>query len=69
LNLAAIVGHFAAQFLDPKAIGGSQTVEFASLVSSIAVAITGQDAALWTGGAKAAIPIYELGFPSLLEHR
>ena len=43
--LGAVVGHLAAQFIDPTAVGSSQTVQFASLVSGIAVAITGQDAA------------------------
>ncbi|MET3442248.1 filamentous hemagglutinin [Variovorax paradoxus] len=42
--LGAVVGHLAAQFIDPNAVGGNQTVQFANMMSGIAAAITGQDA-------------------------
>ncbi|MDR6891032.1 MULTISPECIES: DUF637 domain-containing protein, partial [Variovorax] len=42
--LGAVVGHLAAQFIDPNAVGGNQTVQFANMMAGIAAAITGQDA-------------------------
>jgi Possible hemagglutinin (DUF637)/Contact-dependent growth inhibition CdiA C-terminal domain len=43
--IGSVVGHLSAQFFDPTATGGAQTVQLAGMMSAIAAAVAGQDAA------------------------